>query len=284
MRNSLIQLLKNIIKYFYFKYHRVKYFINYRIPIFDKQMDSDHIVDFLDWVGPIESAAIIGKGASIYESSPKELIQNCDFKCILNSVDVEHLESYIGSKIDAQMTTQVGSVNSLMPVLSNKLIGKYGIKVLICNSKKSYNDGSTVNNYWNYFRNRVGNISCMPEDNELVFDPDLTKYGGHGLTIAANLILLLYNIPTLKKIVFAGVDAFHFPYAYKNEPKKNDKVFYSINAASEDPRTTHGIPFLLFLFDTLEKINEYRNVDVYFPAVLNEYFKFPQRSYIYYYP
>jgi hypothetical protein len=283
MKKSLIQLLKNIIKYFYFKYHRVKYFICYGIPIFDKRMGSDNIVDFLDWVGPIESAAIIGKGASIYESSPKELIQNCDFKCILNSVDVEHLESYIGSKIDAQMTTQVGSVNSLMPVLSKKLINQFGVKALICNSTKTYNDGRVVNTYLNFFNDRADFISCMAENTELKFDVDLKKYGGRGLTMASNLVRMLYNIKTLKRIVFAGVDAYHYPYSYRGGVKNNDKVFYQINAGSDNPKISHGLPFLAFLFDTLEIINRERVLHAYFPAVLRSVIDFPDVKYIKFY-
>jgi hypothetical protein len=283
MKKSLIQLLKNIIKYFYFKYHRVKYFICYGIPIFDKRMGSDNIVDFLDWVGPIESAAIIGKGASIYESSPKELIQACDFKCILNSVDVEHLEAFIGSKIDAQMTTQVGFVNSLMPVLPKKVIKKFGIKVLICNSTKFYNNGAVTNTYWNFFNERVEIISCMANDDELKFDVDLSQYGGRGLTMASNLLRMLYNVKTLKKIVFAGVDAYHYPYAYRNNTKKNDKFFYEIQAGSDNPNKDRGLPFLRFLFDTLDKINQDRLLCAYFPKVLQTKIDFPDVVYIKFY-
>ena len=238
----------------------------------------------MDWVGPIESAAIIGKGASIYESDPQKLIQGCDFKCLLNIVDIELLEPYIGDAFDAQMTTRIGLVNSLMPALSHGIINKYGIKLLICNSTMSYANGAAIKTYWDFFNNRVDNISYMLENDELAFDVDTKQYSERGrLTIASNLLRMLYNIKTLNKIVFAGVDAFHFPYAYRDGVKKTDKVFYPMNAASEDPKNTHGLPLLLFLFDTLKMINQEKKLNAYFPVILKEYINFPDVHYIKFY-
>ena len=182
----------------------------------------------------------------------------------MNSMDMQFLEPYIGKRFDAQMTTHIGRVDSLMPVFSKEIIDRYGIRLLICNSTRSYHAGSVVRDYWNYFNNRVPFISCTAEDSDLAFHGDAKEYGGVGLGITANLLRMLYQIDSVEKIVFAGIDAFHFGYAYSADVEENSKVFYGINASSENPLETHGKPFLKFLFFTLKEINKNRDLEVWF--------------------
>lgn len=275
--------LKNLLLGLYFKYHRVLYYFIYGIPILNRKIETERLVDFRDQIGPIKSAAIVGKGASILESNPHDIIQKCNFKCIMNTMDMSFLKPYIGNHFDAQMTTHVGRAGSLMPVFSKAVIEEFGIKLLICNSTRSYQLGSVIKDYWNYFNNRVPFISFMAEDIDLDFDGDATKYGGHGLGITANLLRMLYEIKSLEKIVFAGIDAFHFGYAYGETSSGNKKVFYDINASSSDPLETHGKPFLKFLFHSLSEINKSRYLEVWFPKVLKKYIEFPDKSYYKYY-
>ena len=276
--------LKNALLYFYFKYHRAIYYFTFRIPVYNKKVEKGRLVDFIDWVGPIESAAIVGKGSSILKSNPKKIIQSCEFKCIVNTVDMDYLSPYIGNTFDAQMTTHVGRSNSIVPVLSKKLINQYNIKILVCNSTKSYRDGTVLKDYWDYFNNRVPFISYMSDDQNLYFDGDAKKYDGYALGITANLLRMLYEIKSLKKIVFAGIDAYHFGSAYSEDSlKKNKKIFYDNNAPSLDPLNTHGKPFLKFLFSTLYEINKERYLEVWFPKILKEHIHFPDELYFKYY-
>jgi hypothetical protein len=275
--------LKDALLYLYFKYHRALYYFSFGIPIFNKKVEKGRLVDFIDWVGPIESAAIVGKGSSILKSNPIKTIQNCEFKCLLNIIDLDYLRPYIGDTFDAQMTTHVGRANSIVPVLSKKQIKKYNIRILVCNSTKSYMAGEVLKDYWDYFNNRVPFISYMSDDQNLFFDGDAKKYDGHGLGITANLLRMLYEIKSLKKIVFAGIDAYHFGYAYSESSLKNKKVFYDMNATSSDPINTHGKPFIKFLFFTLHEINKERYLEVWFPKILKEYFQFPDEPYYKYY-
>jgi hypothetical protein len=273
--------IKKILKYLYFKLHRIHYFYKHSIPFFDKEIDKKRLVNFFELVGNIESAAIIGKGASIFKSTPLPEVKNCDFRFIMNSVDIINLEAFIGKDFDAQITTHVGRANSLMPVLSKKNIKKYGIKFLMCNNNISHKNGETILDYWRFFNNRVDKISYMPMPEEFSFYPEMSKYGER-LTIASSLILLLYNIKTVKKIVFVGVDAFHFGYSDKENA--SSKHFYSMYYGGYDnPKKTHGEPFLFFLFDTLRIINEQRKLFVYFPEILKQYIDFPKESYICFY-
>jgi hypothetical protein len=259
------------------------YYFKYRIPIHNAKVDKNRLVAFDSIVEGVKSVAIIGKGASILESNPKSLIQKCDFKCVMGIIDVDYFESYIGNSIDAQMTSHVGRIDSLMPVFSKNIIQKYGIKVLICNSTNKYKKGHILKNYWNYFNNRTPFISYMADDKELRFDGDPEKYGGHGLGVTANLLRMLYELKSLERIVFAGIDAYHFDYAYGDNHKKSGKVFYDMYAGSSDPKITHGIPFLKFLFHTLDEINSTKYLEVWFPCILKNYIDFPDKVYYKFY-
>lgn len=272
-----------IFKFIYYKYHRFLYYLKYDIPFFNKKIDNNRICDFKSVFNNLTSVSIIGKGASLFESKPLNVIQQTDFKILMNSVDVEFLENYIGTKFDLQITTHIGRVNSIIPVLSKKLIKKYDIKYLMCNNDLNHNNGKTIKDYWNYFNNRVDFISYIPEFSKLDYYPDLKKFGPR-LTMASSVLLMLYNITTINKIVFVGVDAFHFGYSYRPNIKENNKHFYPINEGGyDDPKTSHGIPFLNFLFDTIDEVNKLRDLEIFFPEILINYINFPQKKYIKFY-
>ena len=110
--------IKDLLLYIYFKYHRIVYLLKYKIPVLNVDIEKERFVNFIDWVGPIKSVAIVGKGASVLETNPKELIQGCNFKCLMNSIDIDFLEAHIGKNFDAQMTSVIG--NRMI-----KLIGWY---------------------------------------------------------------------------------------------------------------------------------------------------------------
>ena len=97
------------------------------------------------------------------------------------------------------------------------------------------------------------------------------------------MLRVLVNMPDLKKIVFAGIDAFHYGYSYRKDVSPKDKFYYGINACSEDPLETHGKPFIRFLRDIMEIRNKISPLDVYIPHCLKENFNLPQKSYFNYY-
>ena len=238
---------------------------------------------FSDWIGDIKSAAIIGKGASVFESKPLDLIKNCEFTCLMNSVDIDYLEPWIGNKFDAQLTTHVGRINSIIPVLNKEQIERTGIKILICNNTIDHNKGITVKDYWNYFNNRVQKIGYVPHSSEFNFKVDLSQYGER-LSMASSLLMMLFNVKTLNKIVFVGVDAFHFGYSYRPGVSETDRHFYPFTEGGyDDPRTSHGLPFLKFLFETINLINSQRELIVLFPEVLRGHIDFPDENYIQFY-
>jgi hypothetical protein len=284
LRHKIIpKSIRSLLKPMYFGWHRLLYSIYYGIPFFNTPVNPKRFVRFFDWIGNIESAVIIGKGASIFESNPLPIIQSCDFKCLMNSVDVSYLEPYIGRNFDVQITTHVSKVNSIIPVLSKENINKIGLRLLICNNNREHSNGETVRNYWNFFNNRVEKISCLPSPEEFEFNPDIYRFGDK-LTIASSVLMMLYNVKTVKKIVFVGVDAFHFGYSYRPGVNENDRHFYPLKLGGyDDSRTSHGIPFLKFLFESLRLINEKRLVEVYFPEVLRKYIDFPDEAYIHFY-
>ena len=267
----------------YFKYHRFLYYIKYNIPFFDTNVEEKKVINYEKIFNNVRSVSIIGKGASIFNSNPKNIIEKTDFKIIMNSVDVEYLENYLGSKFDLQITTHIAKVNSIIPVLNRRLIKKYGIKFLMCNNSLDHNNGITFKDYWNYFNNRVDYISYVPDFSILEYSPDLNKYGPR-LTMASSVILMLYNIKTINKIVFVGVDAFHYGYSYRPDIKETDRHFYPINEGGyNDPKSSHGIPFLNFLFATIEEVNIIRDLDLYFPEILKKHINFPNKNYIKFY-
>jgi hypothetical protein len=122
----------------------------------------------------------------------------------------------------------------------------------------------------------------MPSERPF-FNPAMSQYGER-LTMASSKLSVLYNMHTIEKIVFVCVDAFHFGYSYRPNVSENNKHFYPINSCGyDDPRTAPGIPFLNFLFCTLEKNNEKRTLHVYFPIVLKNHIQFPVKAYMHFY-
>ncbi len=102
--------------------------------------------------------------------------------------------------------------------------------------------------------------------------------------MASNVMMVLYNTDRLEKIVFVGVDAFHFGYSYRPDIASGDRHFYPIDEGGYDnPKITHGIPFLNFLFGTLEMVNQQRRLNVFFPKILINYIDFPKKDYIHFY-
>jgi len=268
-----IKILKSIVSYIINKYWRIIYKSKYGIPFFDTN-NSSKITNPINYLKGVKSVAIIGKGASIFENNPKQVIDECDCRILLSRVDVENLESYLGNKFEVQITPMVADRDSIIQVLPKDLIKKYGINLLIANLEKSDERFILFNNY---FQDRVNNVGYKPSSNEMTFDVDIYKYSPKGsLTIASSVLRILYNISSVEKIVFAGVDAFH--YGYSQKQKIDGKVFLDQNLNFENPMESHGKPFLNFLFDTVQQINKIKKLDVYFPKVLKKHIKFPNST------
>ena len=110
------------IKSIYYKYNRIIYYIKYDIPFFDSKIDINRFCDYNKILNNISSVSIIGKGASVFHSNPLDIIQNTDFKILMNSVDIEYLENYLGKDFDLQITTHIARANSIIPVFDKRKI------------------------------------------------------------------------------------------------------------------------------------------------------------------
>lgn len=268
-----IKKLKLIVSYIINKYWRIIYKSKYGIPFFDTN-NSSKITNPIKYLKGIKSVAIIGKGASIFENNPKKVIDECDCRILLSRVDVENLEGYLGNKFEVQITSMVSDRDSIVQVLPKDLIKKYGINLLIANLEKS---DERFKLYNTYFQDRVNNLGYKPSSNEMRFDVDIYKYSPRGsLTIASSVLRILYNVPTVEKIVFAGVDAYHF--GYSQQQKEDGRVFLNINAGSEDPHESHGKPFIKFMIDSVIERNKLMKLRVYFPSILKQYINFPNHE------
>ena len=269
----LVKKLKKIYRFFFLKYFRIIYKFQYDIPFFNT---SDHIktVNPIKYIQGSKSVAVIGKGASIFKSSPKKIIEECDCRILLSRVDVENLEEFIGNKFEVQISPQVAEDNSIMQVMPKNIIDKYGIKLLICNLEKKDKRFKT---FYNFFHDRVDMLGYIPSENQLDFNIDVFNYSPTGrLTIASSVLKILYNVPSVEKIVFAGVDAYHFGYSQKQ--KKDGKIFFDINITSQNPLETHGKPFIKFMIDTVIKKNKIKKLRVFFPKILKDYIDFPDHE------
>ena len=265
-----IYILKKIITFLINKYWRIIYKLKYGIPFFDKN-NLNKIINPINYLEGAKSVAIIGKGASIFENNPKSVIEKCDCRILLSRVDVENLETYIGKKFEVQITPQVADRDSIVQVLPKKLIKKYGIELLIVNLEKK---DERFKIYHNFFHDRVNVIGYKPTAKEMDFDIDVYKYSARGsLTIASTILRILCNVSTVEKIVFAGVDAFH--YGYSQKQKEDGKVFYNINTGGTNKLETHGKPFIKYMIDIVKKKNKYKCLEVYFPKILKNYINFP---------
>jgi hypothetical protein len=211
------------------------------------------------------------------------LVQSCEYKIALNSVDLDNIVREVGSCIDAQATTHVSRVNSLMPVYPKEIINKFNVKAFICNNQRDYNNNTTLNDYFYYFNDRVDTISCLPSDKFYKIDLPLVNYNNGRVTIAGGMLRVLVNMLNLKKIVFAGIDAFHYGYSYRKDVSSNDKFYYGINACSDDPLETHGKPFIRFLGDIMELRNRISPLVVHIPQCLKNNFNLPKKPYFKYY-
>ena len=111
------------------------------------------------------------------------------------------MRSKVGDFVDAQATTHVSRVNSLMPVYPKEIINKFNISVLLCNNQRDYNNNTVLNDYFYYFNDRVDMISCLPNDKFYMIDLPLVDYNNGRITIAGSMLRVLVNMPGLRKIV-----------------------------------------------------------------------------------
>ncbi|MCK5175829.1 MAG: hypothetical protein KAR47_20710 [Planctomycetes bacterium] len=233
----------------------------YGVPLFQKNVRRDDLADVFEEIGEIKSCAIIGKGNSIKSCNPINEIGQCDLKIILNRVEVENLTDFIGDRIDAQ----IGMPPGLYTILPKKLLRQFEIRFIISN--KVFED-PRFNIFYNSYRTRGIPVCCVPDDKHMKYD--YCKLDYPHATQCGSILKILYNIDSLERIVFAGIDFFRFGYHTTNvdkracpaaPPPNNDKL--------------KGDPLKKFIFETVPKRNATKPLTVYFPSILKPLIDFP---------
>ena len=240
---------------------KVVYRIKYGVPLFQRDPDIENIPNVLDMIGPIRSCAIIGRGASVKACNPLEHIQQCDFKVIMNRVEIESLTDFLGDHIDAQIAQPPGGVITVLP---KNLVEQFGLRFLISNKLKT---SDTFKRFYSAYYNRGVPITCVPDDSEMKYD--FCKYKYPHRTQCGSLLKILYNIDTLEKIVFAGVDFFRFDYVTQG---KDTRVFPKMLESAQEDK---GDPLFKFIVETVQLRNKIRPLTVYFPYILKPLLDFP---------
>jgi hypothetical protein len=165
------------------------------------------------------------------------------------------LKKYIGKKVDAQ----IAQPPPPYAVLPNDIIKKYGVKYISSNKRQS--SFKFKNFYCSYF-NRGVEILRYPSDNEL--DYDFTKYGVYAPTQCGSLMKIIFNIKSINKIVFAGVD--FFTQGYLTDKIKDE------NVAPQVPHSFNykkkGIPLIEYIKKYSKYVSKDRELKLYFPEVL----------------
>ncbi len=246
---TLKLLIKSLLRPFF----RLYLCIRYNIPIICNYNKNHRYRTLIDVLCGVRSIAIVGRGSSIKECNPILEINNVEFIIIMNRVEIESLKEYIGKKIDAQI--------ALPPrpymVLPNESIKKYGVRYISSNKRQS--SFEFKNFYCSYF-NREAEILRYPDDNEL--DYNFTKYSAYAPTQCGSLMKIIFNIKSINKIVFAGVDFYTQGYlAVKDE-----------NIVAQAPRTSiykkKGLPLIKYIKKYSKYVSKDRELKLYFPETL----------------
>lgn len=246
-------MLKDLARRLYFSY-------KYDVSLLPARISSERAPNIFDALGNIKSCAIIGRGSSITHCNPIQAIQACDFKIIMNRVLVEELESYIGPKIDAQIMQPPPA----MLAVPRSEFERYNMNMLISNKPATSEE---FKRFFSYYHGYPATICGMPDDTQMKYEFTTSAYPHK--TQCGSILKVLYNIDSLQKIVFAGVDFYRFGYT---EGKDDDRVFQKMR---KDAKVTSGDPLMEFVFETIQLRNEIHPLTAWFPEILQEYINFP---------
>ena len=236
----------------------------YNTPLFNRKINPAEIKNVFNEIGEIKSCAIIGKGNSIRACNPIKKIQKCDFKIILNRVEVETLTEYIGDTIDAQIGVPSGAI----VILPKNLLRKFKLKFILSNKLV---DSPEFYKFYNAYRGHGVPICCAPNDSLMKYN--FCKYDYPHATQCGSILKVLYNIDSLERIVFAGVDFYRFGYSTLNVDKKT-----SLAEPPPNNDKLKGDPLMKYIFNTVPRRNEIRPLTAYFPEVLKDIIDFPKLS------
>lgn len=245
--------IKFIIKLFYRPYLSLKY----DLPLFPRYSYNNHRT-LIDVLNGVKSIAIIGRGASIKEINPIMQIKNVDFVIIMNRVEIESLEKYIGKKVDAQ----IAQPPPPYAVLPKSIINKFGVKYISSNKIQS---SPKFKSFFSSYFNRGVELLRYPNDDELKYD--FTKYNVYAPTQCGSLMKIIFNVTSIKKVVFAGVD--FFSQGYMTEIIKDKKI------APQEPHSFNlrkkGLPLLKYIKSCSKIVNFDRGIQLYFPSNLKKF-------------
>ena len=222
-----------------------------------------------------ESLLICGKAASIKDIKNEKLesiLMNSDYKLLANSVDIENHPILSKTFFDTQCSTRVDNPNIISPVYSLSTLKKHHIKSLCVNTSFDYHNGISISRFRKYYKSFGLKLLYMDRGYSPISE-NPKDYGGKGLTIVQKIISQALVSKSIKKIVLLGIDFFGTKYL-DSDRKKSDKDlqrFYSFNAASEDPRSTHGLPLLNYLIKLANCEEFYKQKKIYLPNEVEPY-------------
>ena len=175
-------------------------------------------------------------------------MRSCDYKIICNSVDLENVGLDSDITIDTQITTRVDNPSVISPVLDVKVLKQYGVSNLCVNSGMNYYNGISLYRYSKFYGD-LGLQLLYPSLSPPPITTDPSAYGGRGLTIVSIVLNECLATPSVKNIFLLGIDFFGTKYLDSLVPKNDSEKFrfYSFNAASSNPRETHGIPLIKYI-------------------------------------
>ncbi len=230
-------------------------FIRYNVPLICNYNQKHRYRTLINALDGVKSIAIIGRGASIKECNPILEINNVEFVIIMNRVEIESLEEYIGNKIDAQ----IAQPPPPYAVLPRDSIKKYGIKYISSNKRQS---SFKFKNFYCSCYNRGVEVLRYPDDSELNYK--FTKYNVYAPTQCGSLMKIIFNVKSINKVVFAGVD--FFTQGYSICKIKDEKVA---------PQTPHsfnyekkGIPLMKYIKEQSKHVAKDRDLRLFFPEIL----------------
>ena len=229
-----------------------------------------------------EKILIFGKAASVREISNvklQNLLNIADYKILANSVDIDNHPTLANTKFNVQCNTRVDDPNSISSVYDLETLKDHEIKALCVNSYPEYQNGVSIERFRKFYK-RFGLKLLYMDKGYSPISEDASDYGGRGLTIVQKIICQAISCDSVKKIYLVGVDFFGTKYLDSNRKKNKKDInrFYSFNAASNDPRSTHGLPLLNYICELCNSYEFYKDKKLYIPQEVKPYMDLKYRK------